>query len=1395
MEPAARAAAEGRLIRPVVDVPAGGRAALEPPVAVVRLRQLAVCLLLTAVTFSQSPGLRANDTKLDLTVDPGRFLSRALHLWNPDIAFGQISNQGYGYLFPMGPFHLLGLSIGLPAWVVQRAWMSLLLVTAFLGCVRLAARLGMGTTTTRLLGGLAYALSPRVLTELGGISSELLPLVMLPWTVVPLVGPRARASPRRAAARSGVAVLLMGAVNATAALAVLPLPAVFVLSGVRTRSGRRLALWEAVCVGLAGLWWAGPLLLQGAYGLPFLNWIENAATTTRPTSLLSTFRGTSHWLAYLGTTIGPWWRSGWTLVTSPNVIVDSVVVAALGLVGLTSRDMPARRRLAVVAAVGLVAVTSGHVGPFSGPEGGAVRQLLDGTLAPFRNVHKFDPLLRLPLALGLAHLLGRGLPAARRGLAVVAGIALLGAATPAAAGLLVPAGGYAELPAYWQQTASWLDARADQGHALLVPGGSLGEYDWGRPLDEPLQALTRRTTWAVRDAVPLGSAGLTRLLDAVGARLDDGRGSAGLAPLLQRMGVRYVVVRNDLDRLATTAPRPVLVHQALAESPGLARVAHFGPALGGGAPVQGLVSDRGLDVRYPAVEVYAVGSTPVAAATAMAWAGTQVVSGGPESLLALADRGLLGPATVLAGDGPLVTAPRLVVTDGLRRREIAFGQGRENGTETLTRDAPIAVGQPVADFAVVPGEQHLTAAELIGARMITASSSASSPTARMHRTDRQPWSAFDGSSDTAWVSGAVSGAVGQWLKVDFGVPRDVAGTRLTVFDESDLGPPVSVVRVDTDRGRATTRLVRDGGAQVLTVPAGTTRRMRITVVSVAGKDVPGGLAGIRDIVVPGLALSRTLVVPTDSPTTVVGDPAYLFDRAEGARSGCAPAAARLVCSPDLARPGEEPVLLDRTFSVARAVVLPVGGTGRPVAGRALDDLLDQGAPGSVTASSVATTGPGGRPGVLLDGDAGTSWQASPLDARPEVTLRWPGARALDHLVMSPDVNASRPDRVSVDTGSRTVVVTAPPDGILRFPAVVTDHVTLRFRTVHELISVDPVTRQLARMPVGLSEIRIPGLAVPTRTTSATVQVPCGRGPYLALDGRAYPTSVLATRGDLLEQRRVLLGVCAPGPDVVLAAGQHRVVGGTRGAFQVDALTIGSPLRQAVPVVRTVEVRSWGAQRRSVQVAPGDPVWLVVHENANAGWSAELDGRRLVAARVDGWQQAWAIPAGRGGAVVLTYRPDRTFRLALLLGLLGVLLLLGLAAPLGRRRAVRVVPTDEEPASSGSGPTAQVVAGLVCLAVGGVWGLGAFGVGLLLVRRTGLAPAVAGGGVAAAGLLEALRPWASTSSPASAGAATQLLCLLAVGAAAASVSGRAAPTASSAALAPRPAAGSAPPSRS
>ena len=369
------------------------------------LRTVAALVLLAAVVAAQAPGRVVGDTKLDLTADPWGLMARALHLWDPEAAFGQLQNQGYGYLFPMAPFYAL-LGEVAPDWVVQRLWWWVLLAAGYLGMRRLARALGVDGQVVAHLAGLAYALSPRAVSTIVPISSEAAPLLLAPWVVLPLVlAHQSRLPARRAAAASGLAILLMGGVNATAtAAACLPAALWLLTRGRWWRSA--LTGWWVVAGVLATAWWMVPLLTLGRYSPPFLDWIEDARAVSANVEVLDVVRGASHWLGYVVTVGGPWWDAGFDLATSPLLVLATTLVSALGLAGLAVRGIPERRFLLTCLVVGLCAVALPHDGAAASPVAGQVRELLDGPLAPLRNVHKLDPLLRIALVLGLAHLLG-----------------------------------------------------------------------------------------------------------------------------------------------------------------------------------------------------------------------------------------------------------------------------------------------------------------------------------------------------------------------------------------------------------------------------------------------------------------------------------------------------------------------------------------------------------------------------------------------------------------------------------------------------------------------------------------------------------------------------------------------------------------------------------------------------------------------------------------------------------------------------------------------------------------------------------------------------------------------------------------------------------------------------
>ncbi len=616
-----------------------------------RLDRVVPTAFLVALAFVQRPGWTAADTKLDLVIDPGGFLGRALNLWDPLAAGGQLQNQAYGYLFPMGPFFWLGDVLGFSPWVVQRLWWALILVLAYHGTLRVLERLGIGTGWSRIIAAFSYALAPRMLMGLGAISSEIWPMAIAPWILLPLLAV-APGGERPAALRSGAVILLLGAVNAVASLATLILPLWWILT--RTSAVRlRLLAWWSVAVVMATAWWIGPLVLLGRYSPPFLDWIEDARVTTAVASVTEALRGTTQWIATIGGEDNAVWPAGWVILSSRNVILFGLVIVLAGLTGLALARGPWTGFARGGLLIGLLLVTFGHGAGVAGPWSGAQADLLDGVLAPFRNTHKFEPVLRLPLALGIAH----GLPLAARWLRRVGApwpqlasalvvLAIIGqTAVPAFVGV-IQRGPFLAVPTAWQDAAQWLGEHPDAGRTLILPGGNAPARLWGEPKDEPIQPYVTQP-WIVRDGVPLGSAGATRLLNEVEARVAQGHGGPELLALLETLGVTRVVLVADHQRPRVRTTPPVVVRAALTSS-GAQSVASFGAVVGGSPDIR-VVSDWGLDRPLRELEILEVPTEASIAPTTRYPVDAAVpFAGGPEGFGA---RPGTAPGLFTVGDG------------------------------------------------------------------------------------------------------------------------------------------------------------------------------------------------------------------------------------------------------------------------------------------------------------------------------------------------------------------------------------------------------------------------------------------------------------------------------------------------------------------------------------------------------------------------------------------------------------------------------------------------------------------------------------------------------------------------------------------------------------------------
>ena len=1279
------------------------------------------CLALTALMFRQDPGLVVPDTKLDLTANPVGFLARALHLWDPHGFLGQLQNQAYGYLLPVGPFHAVLLELGLPAWVVQRLWWSVLLCVAFVGAWRLVRALGMGAPWAAYAAAFAYALSPRMLSEVTITSVEVWPMALAPWVLLPLVS-RVPLTWWGRIWRSALAVALVGGVNAVATGAVLVLPTLWFLTRRWTREVLLALLGWLAAVTVAMAWWLVPLLVMGAHSPPFLDWIESATTTTMVAGPSEALRGTTHWLFYLVTQSGPSWPAGRQYVDSWLLVAGSLIIATVGLVMLTRSRTPHRLFLAVGVATGLVLVGAGHTGPLGGVLAAPVQDLLDGPLAALRNTHKFELVVRLPLILLLATALTGAARWARQAEVhrVVVPFAttcvILGVAAPAVAATLPRPGGYEQIAPHWEQAARWLDAQPGAGTVLVVPAASFAEFDWGTTRDEPLQALMERP-FAVRDAVPLGGAGSTRWLDEIQRRLGSGDGGPDLERALARAGIGWVVVRNDLSPDTRLTPQ-VAPHQALA---GLERVAEFGPAVGPPGESDSHTTRQRTVVPTPAVQIYQVPDPEPARIAPLS--SVYRLSGGPEDVPGLtgyAPAFLLDDAASALGDEAADLAGT-VVSDGYRRRAVNFGQAAENLSGMMTReeDAP---DRAVNDY-LLPGlgdPAVLTWPAPI-ASVVASSSASDADTFGPTRAGYDPWRALDGDPATAWRSAWSGTLVGQAWEVTFTAPQDL-GSELRVRVESpETAATVQTWRVETDAGSATTAAVPGQLTQDLALPEGTTESLRIVVAGAAGSAAGVGLAEVE---LPGI----TPVNPSLAVRPAAGAVDLISLRAQQAgRSACLILGQRPLCASLQSAAAEEPAGLFRTLSLDEAGEYAASGQVLPVDGPAIEELLTTPEQVVVEASSRDVTAPYGRPDTVVDGDEGTGWVAGPLDDSPTLTLTLPKERQLSGLRVSSDyfLPASRPHELVIRLdGAEPLVLEIGPEGTVTWEESAVREIEVAFGASFAVTTSDPLLPGSPRtLPVGVSELTLlGGEDLPVPDPDRELDLACGSGPDIVVGDQVVRTRVTGTVRAVLERSRLDWAACGGSTTLRLPAGGAEVAAPATARWLPVDLTLtslGAPPTEATAGATGLQLTRPTPSRVEVPVPQRTEDSLVtLAQNAGVGWSAELvtgDGRRtaLEPLVVDGWQQGFLVPAGPPGTLEAHFGPDTTYRLGLAGGSLALLALV--AAGLLWRRGRPVGPVR----SAAPGRVTQfALVALFAALLAGAWGLGLLLVAAGVVRTVG-----------------------------------------------------------------------------
>lgn len=1299
------------------------------------LTHIGLALLAYVPFLLSAPGKVSADTKQYLYLNPGRLLSRAAYLWDPNMGAGTVTHQNIGYLFPMGPYYWLTQHLGVSDWIAQRIWLGSITFAAGAGLLFLLRELGWrhaGAT----VAALAYMLTPYPLAYTARISAILLPWGALGW-MVGLAIRSVRRQDWRSPGLFALVTVMVGGTNATSLLFAGVAPALWIVFAVfvereaTVRQALGAALRIFVLVFVTAFWWIAGLSIQGAYGLPVLNFTETVKTVATASSPPEVLRGLGNWFFYGRDGIGPWIEQSVGYTQQLWLILVSFAIPILVFLAASVTRWRHRAYFVTLVLVGMMIA----VGPFPYGDpsllGRLFKAFAKGSSAglALRSTPRAVPLM----ALGSAVLLGAGVAALlqarpRAGLvsAVLVGV-LLVANLPAAWGAdyigenLVRPG---QIPSYWTDAAQHIDRQSHDTRVLEIPGSDFSSYRWGNTVDPITPGLMDRP-WVERELIPFGSQASADLLIAFDHRLQEGTYEpTSFAPVSQLLSAGDVLLRSDLQYERYRTPRPRTLWAAFQPPPpGLGTSQAFGPATPNRAPPSLPLLDE-IELGTPPnapwpppVAVFPVHDAQKIIRTANP--GTPVlVAGDGEGLVDAAAAGVINGTELiqysasLRGHQPelrraLQDGAALVVTDTNRRRARRWGTIRENiGYTERAGERPLVVDPSDARLDVFPGagDDTRTVAEQRGVKSVMATLYGNPVS---YTPEDRPANAFDGDPETAWRVGAFADVSNQKLVIDLGhnvttdhvnlvqpitKTRDRYVTRATL--RFDGGSPVTV---DLDPSS------RTAAGQTVTFPSRTFHKIEYEINDTnTGKraDYVGVSAvGLAELRIGGQRVDELIRMPDD------------LLRATGSDSLNHPLTlvmTRLRANPAEPVRQDEEVALARVFDLPTARAFGFSGTAR-ISGITDDEVIDavlgvpDAAHGGITARSSGRL-PGNvdaRAAEALDGDPSTYWSPGYNEQRGQwLEYEFPQPVTFDHLDLSvvADGRHSVPTRLRIQTaGAPDRVVDVPPirdsktpnatvRETLRFAPVTGKSVRVIVDDVRNVQTKDYYSRRLINMPVGIAELGIPGVTMPR--PAATLPTTC-RTDLVTVDGRPLGVRIIGDTATVERGGAVRVEPCDANA-AALAKGEHvvRARAGRDTGLDIDRLvlasaaggapstgplaTTGGGARAAAPTVRVT-----GSGRTSADLRvknPGHPFWLVLGQSFNKGWTATLaDGMSLGPPQlVDGMSNGWYItPRGHGDLTIkLRWTPQARVWIALAVSALGIIACFAIVLLNPRRRRSR-----------------------------------------------------------------------------------------------------------------------------
>ncbi len=1226
--------------------------------------------LVVVAVFANSWGSFTPDTEPQLYYAPGRTLIQSLFAWKASPFLGQANFQTG--LAPVAAAIFAIRALGASPWVAVRIWRALLLILAGWGAATFYDRLAgePSRPVGRVAAAALYVANPYVIVS-GASTPVLLPYALFPWMMLAFSRSVDRPRSWKWPAAFALAFFLMGGLNAgiVNVFVLLGVPAYLLYArlseGVRFRQMVRPLVRCGGLLVLSSAYWIVPALAARGTGSSIAFATEKPTDVASTSSYAETARLLGLWPLYGRQGVQPFLPNAVGYITNAWVVLTTFALPIAAAVGAILSRSRARVMAAMFIAIG-APVMVGLFPPSSPTPFGRLLQAFFNRFPGgigFRTTNKVGALVALGLtlliALGAAEAVLRMRRRSWVGQGLLAGVSLvvlLGAVFPAWAGTLYQSG-WKQIPGYWDQAASALDAGSPSTRALLLPGEEFADYRWGKrgPADLNDSLLSRPS--ALRVTVPGGSAYAADFLAALDQPLESGAYTKGSATTLARyLGVRDVLVRNDMKWEEWGGARPSQIAATLGQEGGLRLAASYG------APGENTIApgppgapgtERAQDAALPPLQRYVVaGPRPIVRAEAVP--GTVLVDGDNFGLAHLPQLGLLpgDPAFRLLGamtsaglEQAVDDGAHVVLTDTNRRRAWNFRRTGIDYSATLGPQQQLHAGGDLSFRLFGNSSDTQSVAILNGATSIQATNYGSVfgpvPSA-------QPYFAFDGDPHSAWLTGGFGGAVGQAVSIH--LPKPIMVSELTLMPVLGGGRQISSVRLAL--GATVLTVPIPAGQEVVNVPvspAVSTTSLNLQITGIRGQGL--NPVGFWEIGIPGVTVHQFIRLPLTFSQLAAG-----LDGAGKFRLSKTPldiVMMRDAGSPTTTTDDQERNLYRQfTLPQARNFTFDAAGTLRAeLSDSALDHLI--GVPASIVADSSSRVSPGTRASQALDGNPDTAWSPNGKPIGQYIDVSFP-SQTLSSIVVDQPTDPtgkfiSEAD-LSINGTASVAKALAPGSTTIHFPRQDVHDIRLTIRKVGGLAGF-----------IKVSELHIGTVHVPP--TDATTQLQ-GCVPAFLIDQRRVRVQLPGTLGRLLAGLPFPLEPC--GSSVVrLDAGVHRIQ--PVADWQIDSLHLASPPTgspaSAAPAAPTLDVSSQTPSRMTITTdgtTSAAPFYLVIGQGFDPRWHASMDGKLLgPPILVDGYSAGWIIRSPGPHSFVVWFGPQRFMNVSLAVSLLALVLIAAL----------------------------------------------------------------------------------------------------------------------------------------